>query len=198
MAKILTPSESVPLLTDAENEENYRSLFSSMEEGFALHELIYDLDGKAIDFKYLDVNPAFERLTGLSKEVVIGRTHDECVPEDNPIWLERFSQVVRSGVADKFEAHSALDRYYQVFAYKFADHKFGVIFSDITEDKLTASHHEWLASFPENNPQSVIEIDAEGQIIYQNAPAQQFCLVSGKKDCSNSLLKDITPFFLIL
>lgn len=194
MADILKPSKSIPLLTDAEIDENYRSLFSSMEEGFALHELIYDVDGKAIDFKYLDVNPTFERLTGLSKEVVIGRTHDECVPEDNPIWLERFSQVVRSGVADKFEAHSALDRYYQVFAYKFADHKFGVIFSDITEDKLTASHHEWLASFPENNPQSIIEIDAEGQIIYQNAPAQQFCLVSGKKDCSNSLLKDITPF----
>ncbi len=194
MATVLKPSTSFPLLTDAEIDENYRSLFSSMEEGFALHELIYDVDGNAIDFKYLDVNPAFERLTGLSKQDVVGRTHNQCVPDDNPIWLEKFSEVVRSGVPDKFEDHSALNRYYQVFAYKFADHKFGVIFSDITEDKLTAIHQEWLASFPENNPQAVIEIDVDGLIIYQNEPAKKFCLVTGKNDCSNSLLKDISPF----
>lgn len=194
MAIALKPSKNASLLTDAENEENYRSLFSSMTEGFGLHELIYDSDGKAIDYKYLDVNPAFERLTGLSKQEVVGRTHNECVPEDNPIWLERFSEVVRSGVPVKFEAHSALDRYYQVFVYKFADHKFGVIFSDISEDRRAALHQEWLASFPENNPHPVIEIDSEGQIIYQNEPAKKFCIDIGKNDCSNSLLQDITPY----
>ena len=181
-------------LTDAENAENYHSLFSSMSEGIGLHELIYDADGKAIDYRFLDVNPAFERLTGLTKQQVVGRTHNECLPQDNPIWLERFAEVVRSGVSEKFEARSSLDRYYRVFAYKFADHKFGVIFSDVTEEKLASAHQQWLASFPENNPQPVIEIDAKGQVVYQNRPAQQFCSFSGKEDCSNSLLKDINPF----
>ena len=190
----LKPLKNASLLTDAENQENYRSLFSGMAEGCGLHELIYDSAGKAIDYKYLDVNPAFERLSGLSKQEVIGRMHNECVPEDNPIWLERFSEVVRSGVSERFEAHSAFDRYYQVFAYKFADHKFGVIFYDITEDRRAALHQEWLASFPENNPHPVIEIDSEGQIIYQNEPAKKSCLDSRKKDCSNSLLQDITPY----
>ncbi len=194
MASNTRPSKTVPALTDWEYAENYRSLFSSMSEGFGLHELVYDADGKPVDYKYLDVNPAFERLTGLSKLEVVGRTHNECVPEDNPIWLERFSEVVRSGIPEKFEAHSALDRYYQVFAYKYAEHKFGVIFSDITENKRASAHQEWLASFPENNPQPVIEIDANGQVIYQNKPAKQFCVACGKDDCSNSLLKDITPF----
>lgn len=194
MATSPNPSKEFSALTDAENAENYRSLFSSMSEGIGLHEMIYDADGKAIDYRFLDVNPAFEKLTGLSKQLVVGRTHNECLPRDNPIWLERYAKVVRSGVPEKFEAHSSLDRYYQVFAYKFADHKFGVIFSDVTEDKLASAHQQWLASFPENNPQPVIEIDANGQIVYQNKPAQQFCSFSGKPDCSNSLLKDINPF----
>ncbi len=190
----LKPPKTNHPLTDSEYAENYRGLFSSMSEGLGLHELIYDKDGKAIDYRFLDVNPAFERLTGLTKQEVVGRTHNECLPQDNPIWLERFSEVVRSGIPEKFEAHSALNRYYKVFAYKYADHKFGVIFSDITEDKRASAHLEWLASFPENNPQPVIEIDAKCQVIYQNEPAQQFCVASGKNDCSNSLLKDITPY----
>jgi len=98
----LKPLKNASLLTDAENQENYRSLFSSMAEGVGLYELIYDSAGKAIDYKYLDVNPAFERLSGLSKQEVIGRMYNECVPEDNPIWLERFSEVVRSGVSERF------------------------------------------------------------------------------------------------
>jgi PAS domain S-box-containing protein len=194
MAGKSTPTKTIHALTDSEYAENYRGLFSSMSEGFGLHELVYDGNGNAIDYRFLDVNPAFEKLTGLTKQQVVGRTHNECLPQDNPIWLERFSEVVRSGVPEKFEAHSALDRYYQVFAYKYADHKFGVIFSDITEDKRASVHQEWLASFPENNPQPVIEIDAIGQVIYQNQPARQFCVACGKVDCSNSLLKDITPF----
>ncbi|HOZ37741.1 MAG TPA: PAS domain S-box protein [Anaerolineaceae bacterium] len=194
MAGKSTPTKTIHALTDSEYAENYRGLFSSMSEGFGLHELVYDGNGNAIDYRFLDVNPAFEKLTGLTKQQVVGRTHNECLPQDNPIWLERFSEVVRSGVPEKFEAHSALDRYYQVFAYKYADHKFGVIFSDITEDKRASFHQEWLASFPENNPQPVIEIDANSQVIYQNQPAKQFCVACGKDDCSNSLLKDINPY----
>jgi PAS domain S-box-containing protein len=194
MATSHDPSKEVSFRTAVENAENYQSLFSSISEGFGLHELVYDVDGNAIDYRFLDVNPAFEKLTGLTKQQVVGRTHNECLPQDNPIWLERYSKVVRSGIPEKFEAHSALDRYYQVFAYKYADHKFGVIFSDVTDDKLAAAHQEWLASFPENNPQPVIEIDADGRVIYQNRPAQEFCSILGKTDCSNSLLKDINPY----
>lgn len=193
MAKNQKPIQQNPILTDSEYEENYRSLFASMSEGFGLHELIYDADGTPIDYMFLDVNPAFEKLTGLTRETVVGRTHNEVLPEDNPVWLDRYSKVVQSGEPEKFEAHSVLDRYYQVFVYKFAEHKFGVIFSDVTEDRLAALHQEWLASFPKNNPHPVIEIDSEGKIFYQNKPAQLFCQPPGEIDCSNALLKDISP-----
>lgn len=198
MATNLKSSTTIPKLTDSDYTENYRALFSSMPEGFGLHELIYDPQGKAVDYRFLDVNPAFESLTGLSKQEIIGRTHNECLPGDNPIWLERFSEVVRTGIPEKFDAHSSLDRYYQVFAYKIADHKFGVIFSDVTDEKHAAAHKEWLASFPEKNPHPVIEIDGDGQIIYFNNPAGQFNVGEGKDSSSNLLLKDIAPFLVDL
>ncbi len=198
MATNLKSFTTIPKLTDSDYTENYRALFSSMPEGFGLHELIYDPQGKAVDYRFLDVNPAFESLTGLSKQEIIGRTHNECLPGDNPIWLERFSEVVRTGIPEKFDAHSSLDRYYQVFAYKIADHKFGVIFSDVTDEKHAAAHKEWLASFPEKNPHPVIEIDGDGQIIYFNNPAGQFNVGEGKDSSSNLLLKDIAPFLVDL
>jgi PAS domain S-box-containing protein len=57
-----------------ESEERYRSLFEGMTEGFAFHEVLYDEDGKACDYRFLDVNPAFERFTGLKRQDVIGKT----------------------------------------------------------------------------------------------------------------------------
>ncbi len=57
-----------------ESEERYRGLFESMNEGFALHELLYDESGEPCDYRFLDVNPAFERLTGLKRQDVVGKT----------------------------------------------------------------------------------------------------------------------------
>src|SRR5690606_10168462 len=116
MTDLQSAFQKIPILTDTEYEENYRSLFMSMSEGFGLHELVYDETGKPVDYRYLDVNPAFETLTGLSRQAVIGKTHNECLPTDNPIWLERFSRVVHSGIPEKFEEHSILGRDYRVFA----------------------------------------------------------------------------------
>jgi PAS domain-containing protein len=56
-----------------ESEERYRGLFESMNEGFALHELLYDESGEPCDYRFLDVNPAFERLTGLKRQDVVGK-----------------------------------------------------------------------------------------------------------------------------
>lgn len=188
------PIQQPPILTNSEYEENYRSLFTSMSEGFGLHELICDADGNPIDYKFLDVNPAFEKLTGLSRQTVVGRTHNECLPEDDPIWLERYGEVVRTGVPGKFEAHSALGRDYQVFAYKYSDHKFAVIFSDVTDINLASAHQKWLASFPQNNPQLVVEIDAEGRLIYQNPSAEKYSIALEGEGISNLLVKDIAPY----
>ena len=53
-----------------QSEERYRALFNSMIEGFALHEIICDEKGEPFDYRFLDINPAFEKLTGLKREIV--------------------------------------------------------------------------------------------------------------------------------
>ncbi len=119
------------------SEARYRSLFESMTEGFATHELITDPSGRAIDYRFLEVNPAFERLTGLKREDLVGRTFREALAGDDPRWVEEYGRVVLTGVPAQFENYSpVLRRHYEVFAFRYAPMQFGVVFMDVTERKL--------------------------------------------------------------
>lgn len=118
------------------SEARYKSLFNSMTEGFALHELICDENNVPIDYRFIDINPAFERLTGLTRETVIGNCMTEILPGENPQWVDRFGAVALTGISDHFENYSpVLQKYYEVFAYKPAPHQFAVMFIDVTERK---------------------------------------------------------------
>jgi len=117
-----------------ESEERYRRLFESMNEGFALHELLYDESGEPCDYRFLDVNPAFERLTGLKREDVVGKTVYEALPGIEPLWIKRYGEVALTGTPAHFESRSSvLGRDYEVFAYRPAPGQFAVIFLDITD-----------------------------------------------------------------
>lgn len=75
-------------------EERYRTLFESMDEGFGILELIYD-DGRCVDCRFIEVNPAFARHTGLNEPA--GRTASELVPDPDRRWLEMYARVVTTG-----------------------------------------------------------------------------------------------------
>lgn len=121
----------------SESEQRYRSLFDSMTEGFALHEIICDDQGKPCDYRFLDVNPAFERMTGLKRSKVLGRTHNEVQPGDDPRWVAEYGAVALTGKPVRFQNYSsALKRHYDVSAYRSAPRQFAVVFTDITELKL--------------------------------------------------------------
>jgi PAS domain S-box-containing protein len=62
------------------SEQNYRMLFREMLDGFALHEILCDDRGKPADYRFLAINPAFERMTGLKADEIIGRTVLEAMP----------------------------------------------------------------------------------------------------------------------
>lgn len=116
-----------------ESEERYRSLFDHMLDGFALHEIILDQEGHPENYRFLAVNPAFERLTGLRGEAIVGRTVKEALPRTEQHWIDAYGQVALTGNPATFENFSEeLGCFFEVTAYSPAPGFFACIFSDVT------------------------------------------------------------------
>jgi PAS domain S-box-containing protein len=119
-----------------ESEARYRNLFNTMSEGFALHELICDAEGRPCDYRILEVNPAYERLTGLRGADLVGRTVLEVMPDTEPMWIQRFGRVALTGEPDHFDGESrVLDRWYEVYVSRTEIGRFAVVFLNVTERK---------------------------------------------------------------
>jgi diguanylate cyclase (GGDEF)-like protein/PAS domain S-box-containing protein len=124
----------ITLLKNAESM--YRALFDEMLNGFAAHEIICNAEGKPIDYRFLSVNPAFERMTGLKAGNVVGHTVLELMPGTESHWIDIYGQVALSGEPAHFENYSAeLDKHFEVIAYQSAPGQFACMFQDITERK---------------------------------------------------------------
>ncbi len=119
------------------SEQKYRLLFTKMLNGFSFHEMIYDKDGTACDYRFLEVNPAFEKLTGLSAQGCIGKTLREVFPETDVDWAAIYEPVARQGRSLRFERFSPeLGKHFEILAFSPERNKFATIFSDITDRKV--------------------------------------------------------------
>ena len=144
----------------AASEERYRSLFNSPLNGFAVHEIILDDQGAPVDYRFLAINDAFERLTGLNRDAVVGRTVSEVIPEIEPVWAERYGQVALTGEPIEFEQYAApLGRHYHVSAFRPAEGQFACVFVDITERKRAEERYRRLV---ETMNDGVWQVDGEG------------------------------------
>ena len=120
-----------------ESEQRTNLLLNSMVEGLAVHEVIVDESGSAIDYRFLDVNSAFEALTGLKAGDVVGRTVLEVLPETEPFWIEQYGRVALTGEPVQFEHYArSFGRQYKVSAYCPEKGRFATVFTDITDRKL--------------------------------------------------------------
>src|SRR4030042_4561152 len=115
-------------------EKKYWALFENMNAAFALHEMIYDYQGNPIDYRFLEVNPAFEKLTGLNASAVLGKTVKEVLPNTEHYWIDIYGKVAKTGEPVSFQNYAKeLGKYYDVLAFCPMKDQFGVIFTDITE-----------------------------------------------------------------
>ena len=120
-----------------ESEKKYRQMFQNQPSGFALHEIIIDPDGNPSDYRFLEINPSFERLTGLKAADIIGKTQLEVMPSSEPFWVQKYGQVALTGEPISFENYSGeLNRHYHVTAYSPEPGKFATVFNDVTDRKL--------------------------------------------------------------
>ncbi len=126
----------VLVFRDQTTEQNYRMLFREMLDGLASHEIICAPNGKPVDYRFLDVNPAFERLTGLKAADILGKTVLEVMPDTEPHWIETYGRVALTGQPAYFENYSAaLGRHFEVRAFRSASRQFVTIFQDVSERK---------------------------------------------------------------
>jgi len=123
-----------------ESEERYHALFKNMRNGYAFCKILVDKENKPVDFIYIDVNDAFETLTGLRKEDVIGKKVTEAIPSIkalNPEIITTYGEVALTGKPTAFEVFfKPLDIWLIISVYSPRKDHFVAVFDNITERKL--------------------------------------------------------------
>jgi PAS domain S-box-containing protein len=128
-------------------ENNYQTLFREMLEGFASHEIICDDNGVPVNFRFLTVNPSFERMTGLESEKIVGRTVLEVLPNTENYLIETFGRVALTGEHAHFEMYSTqFQKHIEITAFRPAPNQFACVLTDITERKTADREREFLQS----------------------------------------------------
>jgi diguanylate cyclase (GGDEF)-like protein len=147
----------------AASEERYRTLFDSIDAGFAIMQVVFDGHEAPVDHRFLEVNPAFEHHTGLANAA--GCRIRDLVPGFEQSWLDATGEVALTGSPRRFVDYSAaMERWWDVYAFRIgepAEHKVAVLFSDVSEAKRAEArlreqeallrhraHHDDLSGLP--------------------------------------------------
>jgi PAS domain S-box-containing protein len=130
-----------------QTEDRYRTLFNSIDEGFCVIEVLFDADGKASDYRFLEANAAFEEQTGIRSAV--GRSMRETAPTHEAHWFETYGKIARTGIPARFEYPAeALGRYYDVYAFRIdkpEQRHVAILFKDIIGRKRREANLALLA-----------------------------------------------------
>jgi PAS domain S-box-containing protein len=126
------------------SEEKYRSLFSSISQGFCILEVLWNDAGQPVDLRYLEVNPAFEHQTGLRNAA--GKTARELYGGLEAGWLRAAAGVALTGEpARQQDSVAALGRWFDVSFFRLRephDRRVAAIFTDITERRRREAERE--------------------------------------------------------
>jgi PAS domain S-box-containing protein len=136
MAERLNPQQRLEQAEAAlhASERRYSALLDSIDEGYCVIEVLFDDAGEPADYRFLEVNAAFESLTGLRE--ARGRRIRELVPDTENYWFDVYGGVALTGAAVRFEsAAKHLGRVYDVHAFRIdepSQRRVAVLFDDIT------------------------------------------------------------------
>ena len=182
-----------------ETEERYTTLFNSVDEGFCIIQMLYNDQGKPDNYLFLEVNPAFEVMTGLKN--VQGKTIASLVDGHEEYWYEIYDKVAKTGEAVRFTNRAkALDKWYDVYATKFGKHdnQVAVLFDDITERRATdaalSESRNHLSLMVESAKDfAIISLNVEGDIVSWNEGAVKIFGFDSKEMVGKNLEAIFTP-----
>lgn len=179
-----------------ESETKYKTLFESMHDVFFVCEIIKDIEGNAIDFRYLDANLVCLKKAKCNRDEMIGRTYLELFPP-NPIfknWCKYFAEVVQTGKPVSFEQFAEETGYYfEVNAFSHEQGKCAVIMTDITERK-TLENKNYIQSLQlEHIHNGVITIDFNNTILSWNKYAETLYQWTSEEAIGKNIIELLTP-----
>lgn len=156
----------------------FQALFDNMGEGFALHEIICDENEHPIDYKFLEVNRAFEEITGLKAEKIRNKTVKEVLPATESYWIEQYGEVALHGKNITFINYSGeIGKYFQVNVYSPKAKQFATIFTDITSmkelEKTLVAERKLFQTTLHSLGDGVISADRNGNVDLMNAVAER-------------------------
>ena len=161
-----------------DSEKRFHSLFLEMEEGVYLHEIIYNQQGEASNYRIIETNPASEKHLQIKPEDAIGKLATVLFGTEQAPYLDIYAEVAETGIPYKFEEYfQPLEKHFYISVYSPEKGKFATIFSDITERKTAEenikSQNTLLSMIMETSPVGISTVDAEGNITYANYRAEQ-------------------------
>ena len=120
-----------------ESKEQYQLVFDRMQDGFAVFEILYGDDDKATDARFLEVNPAFERIAGVKGNDVVGKTLWEVFPtmrlKSVELWKDLISKSKNVLIEELYAV--TLDKYLRISGLSLKKGRYAVLISDMTEQK---------------------------------------------------------------
>ncbi|MGB9927006.1 MAG: PAS domain S-box protein [Methanosarcina sp.] len=163
-----------------QSEFRYRTLFSSIDEGFCIIEVLFNESKKPVDYRFLETNPAFEKQTGLINAT--GKRMRKLAPGHEEHWFETYGQIALTGQPARFQNRAEqLHRWYDVYAFRYEEpekRQVAILFNDITKSKQTEEtlreRENQLAAFLEQIPVGLGLFNTQGRWVLKNKIFQQF------------------------
>ncbi len=174
--------------------ENYKYMIINSPFGYAYHKIIINDSGKAVNYKFLEVNSAFEMLTGLKSANIINRRVTEVIPgieNDGFDWIDFYGDIALNGGEKQFEQYSeSLKRWYKVHLYSPEKFYFATIFIDITKEKEQTAELEGFFSV---NLDLLSIVDLEGNFVKTNRTLSEVLRYSTEELTHKKFLDFVHP-----
>ena len=164
------------------SEERYRTLFEAIEAGFSIIEMVFDEIGRPVDYRFVEINPAFERQTGMKD--CVGKTMREIAPDHEQHWFDTYGCVALTGEPVRFElpALALGGRWYDVYAFRSGDpalHRVAILFNDVTDrrrnEQALRESEEQFRVFAQAVPNHVWAGTPDGDLYWFNEQVYAYC-----------------------
>ena len=181
-----------------QSEKRYRTLYSSMNEGVAIHRVIYDKYDTPVDYEIVDINNAYEEILGIERKDVLGKKASDVYGNGKAPYLEIYYETAKTGKSNHFETYfEPMDKHFSISVFSPAKGTFATIFEDITSRKRTEEalreSEEIYRTLFESEPNYTILLSLDGVILDINTAALNIIGIS-KHEIVGKNFEEITIF----